>query len=277
MTNDAPQQGDPAPGDPAPVEAGPGDPAPVEAGPAPASPSAGGRVALPVAVPVTVALVLGVAIGLIAGWLLPRPGDRSADTVVADGATSDPAAGAEPVTVLNPSTPTGVQGGPRGSEELTGLVIGTQGDLVEVFEDYVCPFCARFELSSGAQLRQAALDGEFRLVVHPIAFLSEDSPRAANASACVFDHDDLDTWVAFQESVYERQSPGESAGQYTNEVLASIADDVGASSAATSCITDGDYLEWVAAITQQAFDRGVRGTPTLAVDGTVTDVAPFVQ
>ena len=228
------------------------------------------RVTMPVAVPVTVALVLGLAVGLIAGWLLPRPGTGSDDATAA-------AVEEQPATVLNPAAPSPVAGGPDGTEELAGLVLGTEGSLVEVFEDYVCPFCARFELSSGAQLRQAALDGELRLVVHPIAFLTEDSPRAANASACVYQHEDTDTWAAFHEGVYQRQDPSEAAGQYTNEVLLGLADEVGASSASASCIEGGDYLGWVAAITEQAFQRGVRGTPTVAVDGTVTDVSSFVQ
>jgi protein-disulfide isomerase len=240
------------------------------------------RVTMPVAVPVTVALVLGLTIGLIGGWLLPRPGDGSGDVAAATvnvqpGATTDTSAGSQPATVLNPVAPTPVDGGPDGTRELAGLVLGTEGPLVEVFEDYVCPFCARFELSSGAQLREAALGGELRLVVHPIAFLTEDSPRAANASACVYQHEDTDTWVAFHEGVYERQDPSEAAGQYTNEVLLGIAEEVGASAESASCIEGGDYLEWVAAITEQAFQRGVRGTPTVAIDGTVTDVSSFVQ
>lgn len=257
-----------------------------DAEPSAASERSGG-VTMPVAVPVTVALVLGLAVGLIAGWLLPRPGDSGAgDTVAQPTATADgaPADGgtagegaAQPAQVLNPPAPVPVPGGPDGSEEVAGLVIGTEGQLVETFEDYVCPFCARFELSSGAQLRQAALDGQYRLVLHPIAFLTEDSPRASNASACVYQHEELDTWIEFHETVYERQNPSEAAGQYTNEVLVGIADEVGASTASTDCITGGDYLEWVEAITQQAFERGVRGTPTLALEGTVTDVSPFVQ
>lgn len=251
----------------------------------PAGSSSAPRVSMPVAVPVTVALVLGLAIGLIAGWLLPRPGadDAAASPPVATGepAATDPAAGGEAATAptaLSPSAPTGVEGGPAGSDELTGLVIGAQGPLVELFEDYVCPFCARLELNSGEQLRQRALDGEFRLVMHPIAFLTDDSPRAANASACVYQHEELDTWVAFHEGIYERQDPSESVGQFTNEVMLTLADEVGATSDETgACISDGTYNQWVAAITAQAFARGVGGTPTLAVDGTKTDVAPLVQ
>jgi len=253
-----------------------------------------GGVTMPVAVPVTVAVVLGLAVGLILGWIIPRPGDSDdAATAAAAGAesaneadasegTAEGESGAgttvEAANVLSPAAPTPVEGGPDGTEEVAGLVIGDQGPLVEVFEDYVCPFCARLELSSGAQLREAALRGEYRLVVHTIAFLTEDSPRAANASACVYQHEDVDTWVAFHEAVYGRQDPSETAGQYTNEILVGVADDVGASTDATrACITDGDYEPWVAAITQQSFDRGVRGTPTVAVDGTITDVAPLVQ
>ena len=249
-------------------------------------------VTMPVAVPVTAALVLGLAVGLILGWVIPRPGagnDGDAVAAADSGGESggEAAAGTEDETeaatggtanVLSPTAPTPVDGGPDGTAEVAGLLVGDQGPLVEVFEDYVCPFCARLELSAGAQLREAALGGEYRLVIHPIAFLTEDSPRAANASACVYQHEDLDTWVAFHEAVYARQDPSESVGQYTNEILVEVADEVGTSSDATvSCIEGGDFEPWVAAITQQAFDRGVRGTPTVAVDGTLTDVAPLVQ
>ena len=249
-------------------------------------------VTVPVAVPVTVALVLGLAIGLILGWVIPRPGDEAsagtdtADAALAesgegaDGATDAPEggqAGEAAPTALDPATPQPVTGGPTGTEEVAGLLVGDSGQLVEVFEDYVCPFCARLELNAGADLRTAALSGEYRLVVHPIAFLTDDSPRAANASACVYEHDDLETWVAFHEGIYERQDPSESVGQYSTDVLLNLADEVGASAEAAACITDETFVPWVEAITEQAFARGVRGTPTLTVDGTITDVAPFVQ
>lgn len=259
--------------------------------PAPDPPRSSG-VTVPVAVPVTVALVLGLAVGLILGWVIPRPGDDAAasadetDTVVAEGGaasdgtaddSSDSQAENAAPTVLDPAAPEPVSGGPAGSDEVAGLLVGESGPLIEVFEDYVCPFCARLELNAGADLRDAALSGEYRLVVHPIAFLTDDSPRAANASACVYEHDDLEVWVAFHEGIYERQDPSESVGQYSTDVLLDLADEVGASTQATACITDETFAPWVEAITQQAFDRGVRGTPTVTVEGTITDVAPLVR
>lgn len=263
-------------------------PPPVTAGPA-ASPvdqpvdqpsdqpsdRAGGKarrtVTMPVAVPVTVALVLGLALGLILGWVIPRPGDASAS--VEDDGTD----GAAQASELDPAAPQPLPGGPDGTEEFAGLVIGTEGGLVEVFEDYVCPFCARLELASGAQLRQAAESGEYRLVLHPVAFLTEDSPRAANASACAYQHEETDVWFALHELMYQRQDPSEAVGQYSTENLLAMADEVGAGEQTASCIEDGTYVDWVAAVTQQAFDRGVTGTPTVAVDGRLTDVTPLIQ
>jgi protein-disulfide isomerase len=244
-----------------------------------------GGVTVPVAVPVVVALVLGLAIGLIAGWLLPRPGTTSEGVAAPSGPApapasplAPPAPTPTPAARLDPSSPQEVPGGPDGTEQTAGLVLGETGPLVELFEDYVCPFCARLEGAAGQQLRAAALDGEYRLVVHPMAFLTEDSPRAANASACVYQHEDEETWVAYHEGLYARQDPSERVGQFSDDVLLGLAAQVGADSpAVTRCVRQGTYQQWVAELTQQAFDRGVRGTPTLAVDGTVTDAAPLLQ
>ena len=237
-------------------------------------------VTMPVAVPVTVALVLGLAVGLILGWFLPRPGGDAASAPAAAptaAATPLPTDASQAAPVLDPASPSPLAGGPDGTDELAGLVLGTQGPVVEVFEDYVCPFCARLELTSGATLRASALDGEFRLVVHPIAVLTEDSPRAANASACVYQHAEQEQWVSFHEAVYAQQDPSEAVGQYATDVLLGLAAQVGVDSPeVTSCIEDGTYTAWVAALTEQAFSRGVTGTPTVAVDGTITDPSPLL-
>jgi protein-disulfide isomerase len=283
---DAPEPDAPEPDAPGPDASepdAPGPDAPSGGGLPPAAyPGGDGRrtVAMPVAVPVTVALVLGLTLGVILGWVLPRPGDGDS-VAVAD--VRPPATAAAPATpaaapTLDPAAPPSVPGGPDGTEELGGLVLGTQGPVVELFEDYVCPFCARLEQSAGASLRESAENGEFRLVLHPIAFLTEDSPRAANASACVYQHAEEETWVAFHEAIYATQDPSESEGQFATPVLLDLAVDVGADSPeVTACIEDGTYTDWVAALTQSAFSRGVTGTPTVAVDGTVTDVSPLLQ
>lgn len=157
------------------------------------------------------------------------------------------------------------------------MVVGTEGALVELFEDYVCPFCARLEAASGEELRQGALDGEYRLVYHPMAFLTEDSPRAANASACVWQHTDQATWFEFHSALYREQDPSERIGQFENRVLLGLAEDVGAGEPSVRrCVEGGTYLEWVSALTQQAFQRGVRGTPAVTLDGGFVDTRPLL-
>ena len=64
--------------------------------------------------------------------------------------------------------------------------------LVEVYEDFMCPACGRFEESAGAALREMTADGSVRVVFRPMAFLdgastTRYSTRALNASACAVD------------------------------------------------------------------------------------------
>jgi len=242
------------------------------------APARTGGVTVPVGVLVAGALVAGLLAGLVLGWLLPRPGGGDAAEAAA-AATATPSDGSSTrPTRLDPASPVPVPGGPAGTEEVAGLVLGSEGPLVELFEDYVCPFCAQLEAAAGERLRQGALGGEYRLVVHPVAFLTEDSPRAANASACVYANSDQQTWVAFHESVYAAQDPQETVGQFATERLLELAASAGAGTPeVTACIQDGSYDTWVAELTEQAFGRGVSGTPTLAVDGRLTDVGSLVQ
>jgi protein-disulfide isomerase len=236
--------------------------------------AAGASTPTPV-LPVVLALLLGLALGLIGGWLIPRPGSTPAPVAAAPAPAPTTTAAPSAPARLDPPAPQPLPGGPDGTEQTAGLVVGESGPLLEVFEDYVCPFCARFEATTGRQLREAAQAGQYRLVVHPIAFLTEDSPRAANASACVYQHADVATWIAFHEGLYAQQDPSERVGQFDTPVLLRLADETGAGSpAVTRCIEQGTYEQWVGALTQQAFDRGVRGTPTIALDGTLTEVPP---
>ena len=78
-------------------------------------------------------------------------------------------------------------------------------DVVEVYVDYQCPFCQRWEESIGTPLAAKALQPGSDLLVkqYNLAFLGEASPtltpagasaRAASAAACVINHDGVETF-----------------------------------------------------------------------------------
>jgi protein-disulfide isomerase len=78
------------------------------------------------------------------------------------------------------------------SPEGDGVVAGNGPVRVDAFIDFLCPFCRRFELSSGPALAAMATDGQVSLVYHPMNFMDEASTtnystRAAAASGCAAD------------------------------------------------------------------------------------------
>lgn len=158
-----------------------------------------------------------------------------------------------------------------------GFVVGNADadTTITVYEDLQCPACKAFETASGDKLTELAESGDVSVEYRIISFL--DSPatddyssRAANASACVMEQG-TDTWAAFHKAMYEKQSPESGPGLTDEEILA-IAVDAGADEAETkSCIADGTYDDWVAQVTDESGDDGVSSTPTVMVDGEVTE------
>ena len=68
-----------------------------------------------------------------------------------------------------------------------GIVIGHGPVRVDAFIDFLCPFCRRFEFSSGPALAGLLAGGQVSLVYHPMNFLDQASTtrystRAAAAS-----------------------------------------------------------------------------------------------
>src|ERR1035438_3906022 len=73
-----------------------------------------------------------------------------------------------------------------------GIIVGNGPVTVDAFIDFLCPYCRRFEFSSGAALSSVVVGGLISLVYHPMSFLDEASTtryssRAAAASGCASD------------------------------------------------------------------------------------------
>ncbi|GAB2444892.1 thioredoxin domain-containing protein [Nocardioides hungaricus] len=155
-----------------------------------------------------------------------------------------------------------------------GLTIGP-GDApreVVVYEDYLCPFCGQFEAATRDDLEQLAADGKVRVEYRPFNLLgriSDYSERSAGAFSIVLEKSGADVAKKFHDLLFENQ-PSESGPFPSNSELVDLAVEAGAQeSAVRDAIENGDGKQWVADATQAAEDAGVRGTPTILLDGKV--------
>lgn len=157
-----------------------------------------------------------------------------------------------------------------GSEH--GLTIGPEDAPHEVviYEDFLCPFCGEFEDASGADLAQLAADGAVLVEYRPFNLLSsigDYSERSAGAFSIVLEQSGAEVAKEFHDLLFENQ-PSESGPFPENSQLADWAVEAGANEGdVRDAIENEEGADWVAAATQDAQDSGVRGTPTIVLDG----------
>lgn len=162
---------------------------------------------------------------------------------------------------------------PAGATEDGGILLGSSDApaSVAIYYDYMCPACGAFEQANGEELDQLLEDGTVRIELRPISFLDETSQgtrystRAANAFATVADADPETAW-AFHQALYANQ-PQEGTPGLSDDEIATIAEDAGVPADVVEQFSEMRHEGWVAEVTDQAFDSGISGTPTVLVDG----------
>jgi protein-disulfide isomerase len=170
---------------------------------------------------------------------------------------------------------------PRGVDATGAVLLGDPNaeQVLEVYVDYQCPFCQKWERTIGEAAIAKALEPGSGLLVkeYVLAFLGETSSslepagasaRAGNAAVCVLDADGAEAFARYSAALFEKADPAEPPGQFTEDVLVQLAQEAGASSVAVQCIRDETFVPFVAASTKAGFARGVGGTPTVVVNGT---------
>lgn len=176
--------------------------------------------------------------------------------------------------------------------------VGEAGEddvVVEVYFDFMCPYCGQFDAANGGELEALAAEEGVTVVYKNIAFLDGNSQgtfystRTANAAATVA-AEDPENYTAFVTALYENQ-PEEGTSGLKDREIADIALEVGVPEAVVDTFTetvDGEYevatsedeketregtwrryAPFVAATTAQAGqDLGGLSTPTVRIDGT---------
>jgi len=247
---------------------------------------------------VVVVLALMV-IGLVAFWpkqqdAQPAPvGQQSAQPVqptkqpvaptTQAPATQAPQTQAPPPAQPAKQTPVGPL--PKGASVVVGdaaIQIGAPKApvVVQVFVDYMCPYCGKFERANGSDLAALVASGKIRLDLHPMSFLDQASStqystRAANAVVTVAKG--APTYVlAFTYALFENQ-PAEGGAGLSDVVLKALAEQVGVPAAVANSFTKGENTSWVQQATQADFTAGVKGTPTILINGKQFTGDPFTQ
>lgn len=154
---------------------------------------------------------------------------------------------------------------------------------IDLFEDPMCPYCAELEHKHGQELAQAIDDGRVAVRYHMLAFLDQlsasgdYSTRAVAAAQCVAATGDAIAYSAFHAALMSPDNqPAERGGSdHSNEELAQMARDAGASDEAAQCIADGARVEQARADAeagrQLLATTGATGTPAVVHNGTVID------
>lgn len=151
---------------------------------------------------------------------------------------------------------------------------------IDVYSDYLCPACERFEERYGADLTTALNGGQITVRYHTIAILDDrsDPPgystRAAGASLCAAT---AGIFPAYHERLFDEQ-PSEGSAGLSDEQLVAFGTELGAGDDFAACVTGGGDPSAILAATEAAAadpaltPDGSFGTPTVAVGGAKVDV-----
>jgi protein-disulfide isomerase len=190
------------------------------------------------------------------------------------------------ISMVRSSSQTQVAGTYTTAVQGSVVVAGKQAaNTVDVYEDFLCPICGRFESNSGGDLTKAINDGKIQVRYHPVAILNRASSptgysvRAASAAICSAD---AGFFPAYHKQLFADQ-PAEGSAGLTDQQLIDEATKAGATPPASfnQCVITGKYKQAVTNETSRAAkDASLRspgsngfGTPTVMVNGKKADLS----
>jgi protein-disulfide isomerase len=167
---------------------------------------------------------------------------------------------------------------PISGSEPTPLELRDDRVEIEIYLDYLCPYCKMFDETQKDVIEKYFTNKDVVFSFHPVAFLSEYSMVATNASACIAGKQP-DLWWRANNAIYAGQ-PEEGAGQgYSldksiNTVKTSLSG-LNLNDDTIKCIETTPYAQWAADSTNAVLQKPVpnsslsriSGTPTVLIDG----------
>lgn len=169
----------------------------------------------------------------------------------------------------------------------TTVVLGKDSakKTLEIYEDARCPICASFEQGVGKQIDKDVKAGKYKLQFIGATFLDGDklggkdgkvgpdegSKNALSALGAALNVSE-DAFLDFKAAMYSAENhPDEREDKFKDDAyLLDIAKDVPAlknNGDFKKDVENGTFDEWALAMSKKFDKSGVRGTPTLKMDG----------
>jgi protein-disulfide isomerase len=160
------------------------------------------------------------------------------------------------------------------------ITAGSGPVVIDIYEDYLCPSCERFEERYGNELTTALNEGRISVRFHSIAILDElsapagYSTRAANAALCSVP---AGIFPRYHKRLFDDQPAEGSAGLSDDELIA-LGTELGAQGDFAACVQGSTNVDAVKAETDKATNdpalqtQGRFGTPTVAIGGQKADL-----
>ncbi|PKN97504.1 MAG: disulfide bond formation protein DsbA [Chloroflexi bacterium HGW-Chloroflexi-4] len=149
--------------------------------------------------------------------------------------------------------------------------LGNENAPVVVVEygDYQCPACGRFASTEKPKLvEEFVKTGKVRFVFRSFQFIGEESFWAAEAAECA---NEQGKYWEYYEKLYSSQE-GENIGTFGKVNLEKFANELGLQTKQfNECLASGKFSDKVKAETLEAQNLGLRGTPSLIVNGELVD------
>ena len=156
---------------------------------------------------------------------------------------------------------------------------GVTAPVLDIYEDFQCPYCKTFEETSGPTIKKLAAEGKAKVVYHTITIFGQDpmqgnSVRAAAASRCV---PGGSPWLAYHNKLFAEQPKEGSAGFSVDDLVA-----WGKAAGVTdpgfeSCVRDQTHAQAHQTYTDATMKSAkIEGTPTVRLNGKSLDNAAFV-
>ena len=136
---------------------------------------------------------------------------------------------------------------------------------VEEYGDFQCPACGQFARQTLPQIESKYVNtGKVKFEFHNMAFIGEESIKAAEAAMCAGDQNKF--WE-YYDTLYGNQG-GENVGAFNDNTLINFASQLKLDTTAfTTCLSSDKYRSQVLSDTNDGTARGVTQTPTLFING----------